>query len=92
MPKAFCVASNSALTSAAFDNIAAYRDGLAALAGNLGDDLVGALAARGVVDDDRRRLRRRSALAIPAPMPLDAPVTIATLPVSLPMTSVSNVR
>ena len=63
-------------------DVAVHGDGLAAGRRDGGDDRVRAGLAGGVVDDDRRP-SAASALAMAAPMPLDAPVTTATLPVSL---------
>lgn len=61
------------------------RDGLAALAGDVGDDPICALLAGGVIDDYRGARGGEPFGDLPAPMPFEAPVTIATLPVSSPM-------
>jgi hypothetical protein len=72
---------DDALGVGGLGDIALDGDGFATGFVNGGDDGFRAFLAGGVVDDDGPSAAR--ALAMPAPMPLDAPVTTATLPVSL---------
>ena len=67
--------------SAGLATFACTATGLAALAAISADDAVGPLLARGVIDDHGRPFGGQ-VLAIAAPIPLDAPVTTATLPAS----------
>ncbi len=82
VPKVFFVLGEKPDDVLRLADVPLHGDGLAAGLGDLGDGLVGALAAGGVVDDHGRALGGQF-LAMPAPMPLEAPVTTATFPVSL---------
>ena len=51
-PNAFFVSAKRRLDVGLLGDVGLHGDGLAALAGDLGDDAVGPLLAGGVVDDD----------------------------------------
>ena len=62
-------------------HITVDRDRLAALAGDLRDNALSSLLAGGVFTTTAAPAAAKP-FAIPAPIPFDAPVTTATLPVS----------
>jgi hypothetical protein len=59
-PNAFFVTENSRSISAFFGDVRLNRDGLAAVAGDLGDDTISAFATRCVVDGHRRAFGGKS--------------------------------
>jgi hypothetical protein len=62
----------------------ADRDSLGAILPDLGDNPLGRLLAGGMIDDEEAP-SESSRLATAAPIPFDAPVTIATLLTNLIM-------
>jgi hypothetical protein len=58
-PNAFFASENRRSTVRLLRDIGLHRNGLAALAGDLGHHAVGAVLAGGVVDDDRRAFIRQ---------------------------------
>ena len=59
LPNAFFVSANRRLDVGLFGDVGLHGDGLAALAGDFGDDPLGVFRAAGVIDHDRGPLGRQ---------------------------------